>query len=593
MPAVRSRLGCDECRRRRRKCDEAKPACGPCTGARRSCRYTLKIVRGASTFAARRPSAPRGWTRHDRNDRSDSHDSHDRLDRHDTDTVPPPVGPLVLVRLPNGVPLAPPYQRLLDYFARDVLASLSVHPAIHRDLAQGLVPAMLRAPHLLSAGLALAATGLASRGRADVGGVGLPRVMQHLQTAGLALLRQALERNAGGRGDRATDGDGDGGRGDGGLDLVATCLLWCLADVFAADVSLPSSSSSSSSWRIHLHGIEALLGGARALDAFVTRGQRGADDTSAPSSSSRSAMGHLHQLYRSLQTLPHITRRQGGGGTAEMSKPGVGASIVVELDTALPKAPGWPRIDGFLGYSEELLDILQQLEGIASTLPAMDDWDDNTDGYTNDYATDDLLAAPHLTDATRAAAADLLARAHAQALVLDDGTRSTEPEGPPCTAPPDEVPPAPPRVAHIPAPALTAAAARELALCHGCFQQATLIHIYRRLFRLPSRAPRIQQAAAQIRRMAGQMRQGAPCSAWVAMALPLFTAGCEAYTPAAQAWAHAALAAFAASIGSRHVQLLRRALEDLGRLRARRGDTDGRLCAGPLLEELNYNIILF
>ncbi|CAK7207452.1 hypothetical protein SEUCBS139899_010262 [Sporothrix eucalyptigena] len=585
MPPARSRLGCDECRRRRRKCDEAKPACGPCTGARRECQYTLKIVRGTSTFSAApsplQQSHPSRRTVHRRNDSIRDVDDANFVDGVDSVAVGP-VGPLVLVRLPNGVPLAPPYQRLLDYFARDVLASLSVHPAIHRDLAQGLVPAMLHEPHLLSAGLALAATGLASRGLSDVGGVGLPRVMQHLQTSGLALLRQALQNS-----ERKGDSN-----------LVATCLLWCLADVFAADVAadaeLSSTTLASSSWRIHLQGIEALLGGAKALDAFVTRG-RGVESTSL---SSRSAMGHLHQLYRSLLTLPHVARRRQihDGGTLDVQETILADTVevdTVELGTAvdttvarsvstrvdlLPKASGWPRIDGFLGYSEELLDILQQVEEIASKLPP-DDNDADNDTYDGvDDNEDDALAAPHLTGAARIAADDVLARAQAQALsVVRDESSTTES----------------PRVVHIPAPALTPAAAREFALCHGCFQQATLIHVYRRLFRLPSRDRRIQQAVSQIRRMAGQMTQGAPCSTWVAMALPLFTAGCEAYTPTAQAWAHAALAAFAASIGSRHVQLLHRALEDIWRLRARRGDVDGRLCAGPLLGALHYNIILF
>ncbi|CAK7220368.1 hypothetical protein SCUCBS95973_004130 [Sporothrix curviconia] len=237
-------------------------------------------------------------------------------------------------------------------------------------------------------------------------------------------------------------------------------------------------------------------------------------------------------------------------------------------------------IDGFLGYSEELLDILQQVADIASKLPPTDA-PENINVTKDIDDIDELLTAPHLTGTARIAANQLLARAQAEALNPNDNNLYILAGTPPL------------RVSHIPAPALTAASTREFALCHGCFQQATLIHFYRQIFRLPSRACLIQKAVAEIRRMAGQMTQGAPCSAWVAMALPLFTVGSEAYTPAAQAWAHAALAAFAASIGSRHVQLLHRALEDIWLLRARRGDVDGRLCADALLGELNYNIIMF
>lgn len=495
------------------------------------------------------------------------------------DSLSSSVSPVVLVRLPNGVPLAPHYQRLLDYFARDVLASLSVHPAIHHDLAQGLVPAMLHEPHLLSAGLALSAAGLASRGLSDVGGVGLPRVIEHLQTSGLSLLRQAVESR----------------RQQGGDNLVATCLLWCLADVFAAD-------ASASSWRIHLQGIQALLGGAKALDAFVARG-RGVSSSSS-SSSSRSAMGHLAQLYLSLQTLPHVARRRNEAIADRVIEEEDGDGEDDEIDETIgpvPADPGTnsttampgPRIDGFLGCSAELFDILQQVEQLASTM-AVDVSDDTKDVNINDEDGDEddkdnILAAPHLTGSARITAETLLARALAQALKSTDFVTTNTETNVTATMPPATAP----VIHHIPAPALTPAAAREFAFCHGCFQQATLIHVYRRLFRLPSRATLIQRAVGEIRRMAGQMTQGAPCSAWVAMALPLFTAGCEAFLPTSQAWAHAALDAFAASMGSRHVQLLRRALEDVWRLRARRGDVDGRLCAGALLDELNYNIILF
>ncbi|KAL1893138.1 hypothetical protein Sste5346_006570 [Sporothrix stenoceras] len=493
------------------------------------------------------------------------------------------VAPVVLVRLPNGVPLAPHYQRLLDYFARDVLASLSVHPAIHHDLAQGLVPAMLHEPHLLSAGLALSAAGLASRGLSDIGGIGLPRVIEHLQISGLALLRQAVESR----------------RQQGGDNLVATCLLWCLADVFAAD-------ASASSWRIHLQGIQALLGGVRALDAFVARGRT---VSSSSASTSRSAMGHLSQLYLSLQTLPHVARcrneamadrtieeenddndKEDEGETDDRIGP-----TPVEPNTATATAMPGPRIDGFLGCSVELFDILQQVEQLASTMPAIDveNKDEDVDvDYDDEFDDDNILAAPHLKGPARVTAETLLARALVQALepkevhtITTSSTASSSSTATTTTATPV--------IHHIPAPALTPAAAREFAFCHGCFQQATLIHVYRRLFRLPSCAALIQRAVCAIRRMAGQMTQGAPCSAWVAMALPLFTAGCEAFLPTSQAWAHAALDSFAASIGSRHVQLLRRALEDVWRLRARLGDVDGRLCAEALLDELNYNIILF
>src|SRR4030088_1459157 len=44
MPGTRSRQGCEECRRRRRKCDEQKPACHQCSAYNRNCIYSLRLV---------------------------------------------------------------------------------------------------------------------------------------------------------------------------------------------------------------------------------------------------------------------------------------------------------------------------------------------------------------------------------------------------------------------------------------------------------------------------------------------------------------------------------------------------------------------
>lgn len=44
MPGKRSRQGCGECRKRRRKCDETKPSCGQCVANNRTCQYELRLV---------------------------------------------------------------------------------------------------------------------------------------------------------------------------------------------------------------------------------------------------------------------------------------------------------------------------------------------------------------------------------------------------------------------------------------------------------------------------------------------------------------------------------------------------------------------
>ncbi|OBT62174.1 hypothetical protein VE03_08333 [Pseudogymnoascus sp. 23342-1-I1] len=89
------------------------------------------------------------------------------------------------------------------------------------------------------------------------------------------------------------------------------------------------------------------------------------------------------------------------------------------------------------------------------------------------------------------------------------------------------------------------------------------------------------------------MTQGQPCHTWVAMAMPLFTLGCEAFTEDQQAFVMDKINKLEASIGSLHVKGIRQALEDVWKLRENLGDHEGTLCASQILIELQYNIILF
>lgn len=50
MSGQRSRRGCEECRRRRRKCNEQKPTCGHCATSNRTCKYSLQLVWGGRKF---------------------------------------------------------------------------------------------------------------------------------------------------------------------------------------------------------------------------------------------------------------------------------------------------------------------------------------------------------------------------------------------------------------------------------------------------------------------------------------------------------------------------------------------------------------
>ncbi|CAH0034004.1 unnamed protein product, partial [Clonostachys rhizophaga] len=493
MPANRSRQGCDECRRRRRKCDEKKPTCGPCFDYNRVCNYTLNLVWGGRSFSksrfgtclqAQNPSATKIY-----NDGGDFIYGTNDLAR-DYASLPHTQLPVIPQSLPNGMPMPPRYRKLLDYLAKDVLASLSCHPSIHEDLCRGLVPAMLHSPHLLSAGLALSAAGFLSRGLVMIDGTDVSRIIVHLQSSGLSLLRAALER--------------------GQMDEVSlsTCIIWCLADVF-------STRQGVSSWRIHLEGVRAILGSNKEFQ-----------DILAKPGPTQSALKHLYQLYLSLQTLPHVPSLP----QVETLTETVAAEISSE-----PEMTSHPKIDGFLGYSEELLGVLQRIAQLTNQ------------GQNNE-------------DSIRLEADILLGRV--KSLIARDMS-------------------APPSVSI--SSDLSTESGRDFALCNKIFQQATLIHLYRRLYNLPSGSAPIQGALTEMIELINSMTQGQPCHTWVAMAMPLFTMGCEAFSDEQKEFVLDKIHKFEVCLGSLHVRVLRQALEDIWKLRLDQGDVDGTLCAGLFL----------
>ncbi|KAK4122185.1 hypothetical protein N657DRAFT_599074 [Parathielavia appendiculata] len=509
MPATRSRQGCEECRRRRRKCDEQKPGCGQCSAFNRTCRYTLRLVWGASgrNGSVRKSSAGCQPLFRGSQGRHAADLDEGTLVQQDRALPEMPTTELASSlprRLPNGIPLSPTYRRLLSYFTGDILASLSCHPSIHQDLRQGLVPVTLESPQLMSACLALSAAGFLSRGVLSVDGVEISKILGHLQSSGLPLLRSALET------------------GQMSETLLATCLIWCLTDVF-------TYRQGTSSWRIHLQGVRALLDGDMARRR----------STASSSSALRSAMKHLHQLYLSLQTLPYIPPSE----ISELTPSGH-APTETTRKVNLEPAPS-PAIDGFLGYSDELLEVLHQIDQLSRL---------SSDGATQPSFEADVLLGK------------------IKAMISRDSK-------------------SPPAIA-IGSP-LSPEYGREFTLCHQVFQQATLIHVYRRLYHLPSGSRPIQYAVCAMQDMLSSMSQGQPCHTWVAMAMPLFTLGCEAFTEEQQGFALDKVDKLEECIRSLHVRIIRQALQDIWRVRASLGDCSGELCASQLLEKLDYNIILF
>ncbi|RGP81748.1 lysine biosynthesis regulatory lys14 [Fusarium longipes] len=241
-------------------------------------------------------------------------------------------------------------------------------------------------------------------------------------------------------------------------------------------------------------------------------------------------MKHLFMLYRALETLPHVPSI-----TISTATPGENTNI-----SNSPSSECNTQIDGFLGYREELLDILQQI---------------NMKRPTSDR---------HPADADI-----LLGRLN---IIISRDVK--EPPGVSITS-------------------LSSQAGRDFALCNKVFQQATLIQLYRKLYGLHSSSEPIQIAIETIDEMIENMTQGEPCHTWVAMAMPLFTVGCEAYREDQKKFILEKLRKLAICIGSLHVKVIEHALKDIWKLREDFQDYKGHLCAEYLLEKLSYNIVLF
>jgi hypothetical protein len=69
---------------------------------------------------------------------------------------------------------------------------------------------------------------------------------------------------------------------------------------------------------------------------------------------------------------------------------------------------------------------------------------------------------------------------------------------------------------------------REFMLCNEAFQHTALIHIYRRVRKLPAVSPEVQHSVKRILECTSQIVPKSGLSPWVMLTTPLFTAGCEA-----------------------------------------------------------------
>lgn len=306
-----------------------------------------------------------------------------------------------------------------------------------------------------------------------------------------------------------------------GETLLATCLIWCLSDVFTYR---RHEGGMSSSWRVHLGGIRALLDSNGANYRWFPAGT---------GSSMQVAMRHLYQLYLSLQTLPYIA-------PAAAPQTAILETTPATLDEVTVNPS--PAIDGFLGYSDELLDVMHQIEQLSRTQVHPCPGADILLGKVNAMIARDMAAAP-----------PVILSSPASIIPWDAQGEST-----------------------------------DFTLCNQIFQQATLIQLHRRLYHLPSQSPPIQAAVCSMEGMLSSLCNrgggGGGESMWVAMAMPVFTLGCEAFTLDHQQLVLGMMDRLETCIQSLHVRIIRQALVDIWALR--RGMEDegrGAICAGRLL----------
>ncbi|EEA20387.1 C6 finger domain protein, putative [Talaromyces marneffei ATCC 18224] len=69
---------------------------------------------------------------------------------------------------------------------------------------------------------------------------------------------------------------------------------------------------------------------------------------------------------------------------------------------------------------------------------------------------------------------------------------------------------------------------REFMLCNEAFQHTALIHIHRRVRKVPATSPEVQYSVKRILACTSQIAPSSGLSPWVMLTTPLFTGGCEA-----------------------------------------------------------------
>lgn len=370
----RSRTGCNECRRRHWKCDEAKPSCSFCQTAARACVYSRQISWGGRQFRKSRfgsclksgatvlsvavsgrkfvascfiplelsgsrceeqrsptedfvytcsPQRTAGATVVT-NASSRECNKSALYKAQFSSSAEDHVGDLPRSVTAMPISLPPEFESLFDYFVHAMTVSISCHKGIQDEICSVVVPMALEVPYLLSATLALAAAHRQTSG--------LPAgdcQFEWMKGRSLKQLRLGLD------GFSPTEND----------QILATILLLCMAEVI-------SPTAGASSWRSHLYGAATIFAQA--------------DRSSGTSVSNISVF--LRRKYRALQAVALACCSKKFEAqilpTASSSDDCFDSSDDIATD-----------IDDLAGYSTDLRPIFEEINNLERTQNDLDHGD--------------------------------------------------------------------------------------------------------------------------------------------------------------------------------------------------------------------------
>jgi hypothetical protein len=545
LNAPRSRAGCEECRRRRKKCSQDKPKCTLCQRNGKECSYELKLQWGGRSFSKSifgqygeqlttvqdaegsfvyTPAAASGTQKASNANRSlhavdvqqspyagtvesarreHEDEQHDRtslnLVRYDTDALERNnrlSAPIELSPYPNLEYLGwlrTPYKSLLNHFITVTAPSISCHSSVSHDYCSILIPLALENPGLMAAILQM--SGHNRRALAlDQSEADLDR----LKGMSVTSLRNLLSSQACNSNDVA----------------LATMLALGAGDVIAG-------GERPGSWRTHLKGAAAMI---EANDGHISPGlQR---DRMTP------LQLFLRRWFLSLEATTLLGSHQRG----------VPKSYSTALKLSYELGPSF--IDELCGFPPILVRIFGEFTTLAQ----------ESRQARHGIAVANLLGQEALHVATSTLGLcirrgyDLLAELdHAQLIgAIHPTIEST----------------------------LSVQQRNDFHALTAAFHHSTAVHIHRRIIGTPSASLLVQSRLKAISELVFSVTFARDACPGVAFLLPLFTAGCEAIEPADQQSIELSLVRMQTLYGMGNARSALDLLKEIWKRRAEGGDED-------------------